>query len=251
MPSFKYYNQSTEEWEVISTEVSSPVPRNMLETDVQTDLSKIGDTSTLQTTDKTTLVNALNEVKGNVNTNTNTLGTLQTSINGKLSKLSGDLTAVTTWSAVQSLMTEGDIIVTMPSKLNNALLPNTDLSYGNVTITMGTGGRISAIIESVLSSNIVVYAGTYNNANSTMLWKQLTTAEGKYTVSGAGATSLTIPHGLGTTPSSYVNVREGTADSGTAQINYVTADSTNITVYFKNALPTGTNNITLYWKAKL
>jgi hypothetical protein len=107
---------------------------------------------------------------GTYNNTSGTMDWVKTS--GKLNKLNNDLSAVTTWGAVQALMTEGDIIVTMPSKMNNALLPKTGLSYGNATITSGSGGRISCIITAILGSALVMYVGTYNNSNATMVWQQ-------------------------------------------------------------------------------
>ena len=74
---------------------------------------------------------------------------------------------------------------------------------------------------------------------------------GTDTSSGDGSsTSLTIAHGLVSTPK-YVNAREASSDAATAEIDYTTADSTNITVYFKNALPSGTDNIKIYWEAEV
>ena len=65
------------------------------------------------------------------------------------------------------------------------------------------------------------------------------------------ATEYTFPHGIGDGVQipSYVNVQAGSADA--ANIAYVTINSTNITVYYEVAPPTGTNNLIFNWSAKL
>lgn len=71
------------------------------------------------------------------------------------------------------------------------------------------------------------------------------------TFSGNGLSiSKIIPHGLYATPTSY-SVVPSSIDAGLAEISYVTADSTNLTVYFKTAPKTGSNNVSLTWKAEV
>jgi hypothetical protein len=75
--------------------------------------------------------------------------------------------------------------------------------------------------------------------------------KGKATFSGNGSTtSFVIPHGLwaGYTPR-YWNVVK--ASNITQDIEYVTADGTNLTVVFESAPPAGTNNVVLSWEAEV
>lgn len=75
--------------------------------------------------------------------------------------------------------------------------------------------------------------------------------EGTYTFDGnAGVTSYTIPHTLLGKPTRF-NVISGNAVAGTAEIAYVTPWSTNLTISFKTAPPTGTGNVTVHWWAEI
>lgn len=75
-------------------------------------------------------------------------------------------------------------------------------------------------------------------------------AKGTFTASGDGlATTAIIPHGLSSLPTFY-QVQEASADAGNADISFVEVDTTNITVTFKNALASGTDNIKLVWRAE-
>lgn len=74
------------------------------------------------------------------------------------------------------------------------------------------------------------------------------TKTGSNTQSGNGiATSFNIPHGLGTTPT-YWNAVATSAPAG--NISYVTADATNIIVFYSVAPSTGTNNLKWNWIAR-
>ncbi|MED3562246.1 hypothetical protein [Bacillus xiapuensis] len=73
---------------------------------------------------------------------------------------------------------------------------------------------------------------------------------GALNYNGDGAMTKTIAHGLSATPT-YYQVTPATSDAGTAGVKFVIADATNLTVYFNSAPPTGTNNITLRWKAEV
>ncbi|MFL0475592.1 hypothetical protein ACH0CI_26785 [Priestia sp. 179-F W1.4 NHS] len=74
---------------------------------------------------------------------------------------------------------------------------------------------------------------------------------GTLTYSGDGtATSKTIAHGLGVVPS-YYHVELASAGAGTAGKKYVTVDATNITIYFNTPPASGTNNVSLNWKAEV
>lgn len=82
-------------------------------------------------------------------------------------------------------------------------------------------------------------------------WKEFGIIEkrksGTSTQSGTGIlTSFTIAHSLGATPT-FLSVQAGSANA--VGIAYVTADATNITVYYDIAPLTGTNNLTFYWEA--
>jgi hypothetical protein len=68
---------------------------------------------------------------------------------------------------------------------------------------------------------------------------------GKASLTGDGSTTtFTIPHGLDAEP---LTVMVGKASSGIPDIDYFTADSTNITVVFKSAPPSVTFD--LWWIA--
>jgi len=73
--------------------------------------------------------------------------------------------------------------------------------------------------------------------------------QGKATFSGDGTTTqFTIAHRLARQPNTVV-VTPLSADA--AGPFYVSSDSTNIYINYKTAPPTGTNNIELYWYAKI
>lgn len=74
---------------------------------------------------------------------------------------------------------------------------------------------------------------------------------GRVTISGDGtSTTYQIPHGLSAAPL-YCNVVPSTSAAANAGVKYVDSNATNITVHFTNPLPSGTNNIVLYWEAKI
>lgn len=65
--------------------------------------------------------------------------------------------------------------------------------------------------------------------------------------SGDGAIlSFDIPHGLGVTPVNYTVTSASTAAQGIA---YAEVDSTNITVHYNIAPPTGVDNVSIAWTA--
>ena len=73
------------------------------------------------------------------------------------------------------------------------------------------------------------------------------TAYGASTQSGTGlATSYTISHGLGSTPTWFI---VNAASSDAQNIAYVIANSTTITIYYNLAPPSGTNNLVFNWRA--
>lgn len=80
-------------------------------------------------------------------------------------------------------------------------------------------------------------------------WVDTQEATGSSTQSGDGSTtSFTIAHSLSTTPSYFNAVANNEA---TANIQYVTADSTNITVHYSTAPASGTDNLVWAWIAKV
>lgn len=80
-------------------------------------------------------------------------------------------------------------------------------------------------------------------------WVDTQEATGSSTQSGDGSTtSFTIAHGLSTTPTYFNAVANNAA---TADIQYVTADGTNITVHYSTAPASGTDNLTWAWIAKV
>lgn len=96
----------------------------------------------------------------------------------------------------------------------------------------------------------------YNHLTS--LWVEIARTEratvsnpDTMTYSGDGvATTKVIPHGLAAVPK-FFPVYASSVDAGNADIKFVAADATNITVTFKTAPIAGTNNVKLTWKAEL
>lgn len=129
------------------------------------------------------------------------------------------------------------------------------------SVSAGTGEIIQ--YESNSGSGDVIVAGvrkdgrTYGSngtaTNDYVTKQQLDTVAnvtktGTNTQSGNGtATSFSIPHGLGTTPT-YWNAVAISAAAG--NISYVTANSTNIIVFYSVAPASGTNNLSWNWIAR-
>ncbi len=79
----------------------------------------------------------------------------------------------------------------------------------------------------------------------------ITESTGTLTYSGNGSnTTRSIAHGLAKTPS-YWHVERASVDAGNAGIKYVIADETNLNVFYNTAPISGTNNVTLKWKAEV
>lgn len=89
--------------------------------------------------------------------------------------------------------------------------------------------------------------------NSAFGWVKITPSyldKGIITYSGDGTTNFkTFAHNFGWTPTA-INITAGSLDCGNAIIKYVTADTTNITVFFNTAPVSGTNNVTFRWRAE-
>ena len=68
--------------------------------------------------------------------------------------------------------------------------------------------------------------------------------------SGNGSlTSFTITHGLGQNPA-YVSIQAGSTAADGSLIRFITANTTTITITYKTAPTSGTNNLTWYWAVK-
>jgi len=120
---------------------------------------------------------------------------------------------------------------------NNLVDKGNKVVYNGSSAERGYSGSIS---DSVLGGAVI----KDNIPNQTY-------ASGVIDLSGVAATySYIIPHPLITKPSKFT-VTCGNSVAGTAEINYITPWSTNLTVSFKNVPAVGTNNIKLYWTAEV
>ncbi|MFE3976612.1 MULTISPECIES: hypothetical protein [unclassified Peribacillus] len=130
---------------------------------------------------------------------------------------------------------------------------------GNVNFPISSRGFITQYNDTSFGSFQIatsindekMFIRTINQSGVVSPFKQIRTGEsGNVTYSGDGSTIIkTISHGLGSTPS-YWDVNVASLDAGNAEIRFVTADETNITVTFKTAPIAGTNNIKLTWKVE-
>jgi len=167
----------------------------------------------------------------------------------KLNTTTKSLTTATTWAQINSFMPDKSVVVVQPTDINTSLLPTGTVSWGTVTIYKYNGGRLSAFLSSNVSGVVTCWVGAYNNSTAVMEWKLTTPAGGRATLNGNGTKLLTIPHGLGYTPTLF-NVLASSVDAGTAIVNYVTADVSNLNVNFTNNTTVGTANIALSWSAR-
>jgi len=118
-----------------------------------------------------------------------------------------------------------------------------------------TGNLRYAINESAGDYNQICYnrikQGTINKTGAnTEVFGNLgfvTENSGTATFNG-GTTVFNIPHGLASTPSSYLVTPASSDAKGEF---YITADATNIVVTYTTAPPAGTNNVKLSWQAKV
>ncbi|MCP1092502.1 right-handed parallel beta-helix repeat-containing protein [Bacillaceae bacterium OS4b] len=134
---------------------------------------------------------------------------------------------------------------------NDNTIVNNDIFYTGAWWAImfragSTGNKFDNKVNASNNQRIGGADGDFRNKN-TIIDK---VGKGKFVISGDGVSTVkTIPHGLGIIPV-WVQVQPFSGDAGIAGIKYFLADSTNINVYFNNALPAGTNNITLMWKAE-
>lgn len=126
-------------------------------------------------------------------------------------------------------------------------------TYNTISLTVsGTGNIIKGKFRSVYGT---VSIAPGNNVEELAIDDKASgqikyfSNSGKTVFSGDGVTTtFVIPHGLVGTPS-VVIVTPGSPDA-TGQF-YVTANATDIIVTYLTAPPAGTDNIVLYWKAKI
>jgi hypothetical protein len=131
--------------------------------------------------------------------------------------------------------------------------PTTDISWGLIHFKSGSASASQVAIPYHNSLyNIKMRRTDVADPTGWGPWRSVYDAKkGTLTYNGDGiATSKTIPHGLGVIPN-YYQVSPLSVAAGTAGIKYVTADATNLTVFFNVAPATGTNNIVLNWKAEV
>lgn len=137
-----------------------------------------------------------------------------------------------------------------PSASNNTIL--TDLAnkptYG--VELMSTTSNAVALNNKVTGFTGSVPVKDWNTTTPNSL--QTLSKFGTVTYSADGNLgSYTFAHGLNPLTPAYVNVLLSSTDAGTAGIKYVTADATNIYVYYVTKPVAGTNNISLKWEAKI
>ncbi|RLC76453.1 MAG: hypothetical protein DRJ03_28630, partial [Chloroflexi bacterium] len=129
------------------------------------------------------------------------------------------------------------------------ILRNNYIYNHNVGINLLTGADYNKIYDNILEANgtAISNSGTGNIIKRNIGYA--TENNGIATFSGDGTTTtFTIAHGLVGTPTVY-KVQPASADA--AGDFYVTADSTNLTVTYKTAPPSGTDNIVLVWQTEV
>lgn len=134
---------------------------------------------------------------------------------------------------------------------------STDTLVGRATTDTLTNKSIDATTNTI--SNI---ANANVSSTAAIAWTKIsktgavptdvgayTEAKGTATKSGtASATTFTIAHGLGSTPTWY-QASPGSTDAD--DDFWVTVDATNITINYAFAPPSGTNNLSYIWRAAL
>ncbi|WP_051291318.1 phosphodiester glycosidase family protein [Fictibacillus gelatini] len=131
--------------------------------------------------------------------------------------------------------------------------PTSDVSWGILHFNAGTNAAMQiAFPYSATLYNVKMRRTLTDGSGNWYAWRDLKDSNiGTLTYNGDGtSTSKTIPHGLGAIPN-FFSVVPASVAAGTAGIKYVTADATNLTVYFNAAPAAGTNNVVLKWKAEI
>ena len=205
-----------------------------IDTQIKNRASEIGILSNLTTTSKSNLVSAINEHDSEIGNLSSLTTSNKSTVVAAINEVKGNTVTNSTNIGTMSNLTTTN---------KNSLVDAVNEVKGKVdTNTINIGTLLN--LNTTDKTNLVNAINEVNN-------KLLGIAKGTFTISGDGsATTVNIAHGLGVVPSFY-QVQEASADAGTADISFVTADATNITVTFKTALPAGTNNITLVWRAEL
>lgn len=177
-------------------------------------------------------------------------------VNKRLKDLTWDLLLMGDFSETSKNIADCNVL--MPSGMywmgsSTLNKPTTDISWGLIHHKSGSATALQFAIPYHNSLYNVMWRRTDVNFPSGWApWRSSYNAKkGILTYNGDGiATSKTIPHGLGVIPN-YYSVSPLSADTGAAGIKYITADATNLTVFFNTAPVTGTNNIVLNWKAEV
>lgn len=205
-----------------------------IDTQIKNRVSEIGILSNLTTTSKSNLVSAINEHDSEIGNLSSLTTSNKSTVVAAINEVKGNTVINSTNIGTMSNLTTTN---------KNSLVDAINEVKGKVdTNTTNIGTLLN--LNTTDKTNLVNAINEVNN-------KLLGIAKGTFTTSGDGAaTTVNIAHGLGVVPAFY-QVQEASADAGTADISFVTADATNITVTFKTALPAGTNNITLVWRAEL
>lgn len=244
--------------ETIEVDTSLSDNFTKIDTEIKNRENEIGDLTTLTTTAKNDLVSAINEHDGEIGDlstlTTSSKSTLVSAINEHDNEI-GDLSTLNTTvkstlaAAINEVKGKADTNETNIGTLTNLTTTNknnlvdaVNEVQGKVNTNTSNIGTLSNLTTTD-KTNLVNAINEVNNKVSGVV-------KGTFTTSGDGeVTTVNITHRLGVTPTFY-QVQAGSADAGTAEISYITADATNITVTFKNALPSGTDNIVLIWKVE-
>jgi hypothetical protein len=219
--------------ETIEVDTSLSDNFTTIDTEIKNRANEIGTLANLTTSTKTDLVSAVNEHDSEIGDLSTLTTTDKTTIVAAINEVKGNTDTNTT-----NIGTLSNLTTTNKSNLVDAV-NEVNGEVDTNTTNIGTLSNLTTTDK----SNLVNAINEINN-------QLLGIAKGISTTSGDGAaTTVNIAHGLGSTPVFY-QVQAGSADAGTAEISHITADSTNITVTFKNALPSGTDNIVLIWRAE-
>lgn len=141
------------------------------------------------------------------------------------------------------------------SNWNSATLPDTgDWKVGDYL------KKNTPIVSDFTSGISRIELGWYCTSVSPLTWKLdyvmtgtttttlLSNKGTKFANGDASTTLFTIAHELGATPTTFYVQK---AAINLPDVDYATADATNITVNFKSAPPSGTSNIVLKWKVEI
>lgn len=203
----------TENFETVDTEIKN---RQDAITDNASNISSLQETTSGHAND-------INTLQTNVSNNSSDISSLQTNVSGNSTDIN---------NLQDDVSDHANSISGLQDSIGNA-----ENSIDTLNENVGTMSELTTTDQSSLVNAI-------NEVN-------VTSDKGIFTASGDGAaTTVDIPHGLSDAPAFY-QVQEGSADAGAADISHVTVDATNITVTFKTAPVSGTDNVSLVWRAEL